>query len=224
MSDAFRKVQRGQKLDIKADAFNAFLDAVRASTRGRKLFGADADQFFRQSGIVKVKNASAVPQPRFAVLGVRQPIILPIPGALDEFKRQVALDVDVPTKDGRYVVLLEPLGITRIGLAVVAGVVPVRLRVDPAQIYDFAAIIENDTSAMQNVPHGSARVLWVEPAFTTERWAIVRLDDGDYQAHVLITSHVPDADGYYPGEVQQYDIASRTWQTLFACKVIDINQ
>jgi hypothetical protein len=57
-----------------------------------------------------------------------------------------------------------------------------------------------------------------------ERWAVVRLDDGDFQAHVLITSNVPDDDGYYPGVVQRYDVDTKTWQTLFECKVVDINQ
>jgi hypothetical protein len=52
----------------------------------------------------------------------------------------------------------------------------------------------------------------------------VRLDDGDYQAHVLITSNAPDGDGYYPGVVQRYDVDTKTWQTLFECKVVDINQ
>ena len=52
----------------------------------------------------------------------------------------------------------------------------------------------------------------------------MRLDGGDYQAHVFITGNVPDEDGYYPGEVQRYDPATKTWQTLFECKVMDINQ
>jgi len=73
-------------------------------------------------------------------------------------------------------------------------------------------------------------VLWVQqpdpsdPSTTYLRWSIVRLDDGDYQAHVLITSNVPDDDGYYPGVVQRYDVTTKTWQTLFPCKVVDINQ
>ena len=56
------------------------------------------------------------------------------------------------------------------------------------------------------------------------RIGAIRLDDGDLQAHVLITSNVPDADGYYPGEVQRYDVKNKTWETLFECKVVDINQ
>jgi hypothetical protein len=69
--DAFKKVQPGQRLEITAEAFNAFLDAARA-VREHKVFGTEASQFFRQSGIVKVKNASGADQGRFAVLGLRR--------------------------------------------------------------------------------------------------------------------------------------------------------
>ena len=218
-------------MEIPAEAYNAFIDAARA-VREHKVFGTEASQFFRQSGIVKVKNVSGSDQARFAVLGVTEPIILPADNPA-EFKRQVTFEGVVPAKNdhkGKFAVLLEPIADGKIGLAVVAGVVPVRLQVDPEQLYDCAEIIHGDTQKLQNLPHGSARVLWVQepdpsdPTTQYLRWAVVRLDDGDHQAHVLITSNVPDADGYYPGEVQRYDVATKTWQTLFACKVLDINQ
>jgi hypothetical protein len=223
--DAFKKVQPGQRLEITAEAFNAFLDAARAA-REHKQFGTEASQFFRQSGIVKVRNASGADRGRFAVLGLTEPIILPADN-LSEFKRQVTFEGVVPVKNdhkGKFAVLLEPVADGKIGLAVVAGVVPVRLQVDPQQLYACAEIIDGSTQALVNQPHGSARVLWVEAAGSTERWAVVRLDDGDHEAHVLITGNVPDADGYYPGEVQRYDVDTKTWQTLFPCKVLDINQ
>ncbi|MCS7168058.1 MAG: hypothetical protein RMI91_12020 [Gemmatales bacterium] len=119
---------------------------------------------------------------------------------------------------------MEPIAAGKIGLAVIAGVVPVRLRIDPKQLYDHAEIIDADTGKLLNVPHGLACVLWIDEVGGVERWAVVRLDDGDYQAHVLITSNVPDEHGYYPGEVQRYDVATQTWQKLFPCKVMDINQ
>jgi hypothetical protein len=202
-----------------------FLDAARA-VREHKQFGTEASQFFRQSGIVKVKNASGADRGRFAVLGLTEPIILPADNPA-EFKRQVTFEGVVPAKNvhkGKFAVLLEPVADGKIGLAVVAGVVPVRLQVDPAKLYDCAEIIDGNTLALVNLPHGSARVLWVEATGSTERWAVVRLDDGDHQPHVLITGNVPDADGYYPGEVQRYDVETKTWQTLFPCKVLDINQ
>lgn len=223
--DAFKKVQPGQRLEITAETFNAFLDAARA-VREHKVFGTDALQFFRQSGIAKVKNVSGSDQARFAVLGLTEPIILPGDNET-EFKRQVTFEGVIPTKSdhrGKFCVLLEPIGDGKIGLAVIAGIVPVRLKVDPDQLYDRAEIIDGDVGKLLNVPHGSARVLWIEATDGEVRWAIVRLDDGDYQAHVFILSNVPDDEGYYPGVVQRYDVDTKSWQTLFECKVLDINQ
>jgi hypothetical protein len=223
--DAFRKVQPGQRLEITAEAYNAFVDAALA-VREQKQFGAEASQFFRQSGIIKIKNASGSDQARFAVLALTKPIVLPTANQ-NEFQRQVALEATVPkehTHRGRLAVLWEPIANGQIGLATVSGVTPVRLEVDPDHLYDYADFIPDDAQKLRNVPHGSARVLWVEPSGSNERWAVIRLDDSDYEAHVMITSNVPDEDGYYPGEVQRYDAESKTWETLFPCKVIDINR
>lgn len=82
--DAFKKVQPGQRLQITAEAYNAFIDAA-LSVREHKQFGTEASPFFRQSGLVKVKNASSSGQARFAILGLDSPIIQPADN-LDEFK------------------------------------------------------------------------------------------------------------------------------------------
>ena len=223
--DPFKKVQPGQRLEISAAAYNAFIDAARA-VRQHKVGGAEASPFLRQTGIVLVKNATGAAQDLFAVLGLDGPVISPTANE-SEFVRQVALNGVVPadaTHRGRFCVLAEPLADGAIGRAVVAGVTPVRLLVDPETLYDYADVRDGSTQTLHNQPHGSARVLWVDPSGSTERWAVVRIDDGDYQAHVFILSNVPDANGYYPGEVQRYDVATQTWESLFLCKVIDINQ
>jgi hypothetical protein len=222
MGDAFKKVQTGQRLTIPAEAYNAFIDTALAA-RGRQQFGADASPFFRQSGIAKVKNLTGAHRERFAIVGLGNPLILPSENE-EEFKRQIAFDGLPPSQSGRLAILLEPIPAGKIGLAVVAGVVPVRLLVNPAQLYDFADIMTGNTHALRNVPAGSARVLWVDGSGSTERWAIVRLEGADYQAHVFILSNVPDAAGFFPGVVQRYDVATASWQTLYPCKVLDINQ
>jgi len=70
---------------------------------------------------------------------------------------------------------------------------------------------------------GNVLLAWWDS--TSGVWIGIPSDEGsDYEAHVLITSNIPDNDGYYPGEVQRYDVATKTWQTLYACKVVDVNQ
>lgn len=154
--DAFKKVQPGQRLEIITEAVNAFLDAALV-VRQHKQFDNEPSPFFRQTGTVKVKNASGADQGRFAILGLTKPIVVP-PDNLDDFKRQVTFVGIVPVQNdhpGKFAVLLEPIAAGKIGQAVIGGVAPVRLHVDPDQLYDSADIIAGDTQKLQNVPHGS---------------------------------------------------------------------
>jgi hypothetical protein len=223
--DPFKNVLPGERMVIPAAAYNAFLDAARRNRAQLHETDRDEDKEFRQAGIVKVKNATGQDLGRFAVVMLNAPIIGPGDN-LQEFQNKVTFigvkPTDTPQRE-RFAVLLEPLPYDAIGRAIVAGVTVVKLKVDPAQLYDYAVAEMDQTGWLRNVPHGNARVLWIDPSGSTERWAVVRLDDGDFQAHVLITSHVPDDDGFYPGEVQRYDVKTRAWITMFECKVVDIN-
>ena len=223
--DPLKKVQAGQRLKVPAEAWNAFLDAVRWVRNQQHSRDQEANAEFRQTGIVQVKNLSGADRERFDILGANAPIILPTDN-LQEFKNRVTLSGVVPTAEhrGRFLILLEPLKDGAVGRGVLAGVSLVRLLVNPTQLYDFAQVIPGNSHALLNVPAGAARVLWIETNESTVRWAVVRLNDADYEAHVLITSNVPDQDSYYDGVVQRYDIPTKTWQSLFPCKVLDINQ
>ena len=224
--DPFRRVLPGERVTLPAAAWNAFIDAANYVRSRRHNTESEAVDEFRQTGIVRVRNNTGFAQPRFAVLALSEPIIGPAAN-LQEFKSKPSFEGHTPYAPiaaGRFAVLLEPLAAGAIGRGIVAGVTPVQVTVDPAHLYDYAEMEPGNTQSLRNVPHGSARVLWVEPVGSTRRWAIVRLDGGDYQAHVMILSNAPDADGYYPGEVQRYDVTTQTWHTLYPCKVVDINQ
>ena len=87
MVDALKKTQAGQTLEIPAEAYNAFIDAVR-DVRGRRHDVAqDANEPFRQSGIVKVRNKSGADRDRFDVLMIDDPIIGPTDN-LQQYKNQ----------------------------------------------------------------------------------------------------------------------------------------
>ncbi len=53
---------------------------------------------------------------------------------------------------------------------------------------------------------------------------MIRFDDANYEEIVFITSNIPDGNGYYPGVVQKFDVASKSWSTIFNCKVVDANK
>jgi len=75
--DPLKKVQAGQRLEVPAEAWNAFLDAVRWVRNQQHSRDQEANAEFRQTGIVQVKNLSGADRERFDILGANAPIILP---------------------------------------------------------------------------------------------------------------------------------------------------
>ena len=82
MGDTFKKAQPGQRLQISAEAYNAFLDAARSHKSGRHDLLADFADQFRQASIIRVKNDAGGDLPRFSVLAYDEPID-PVSAAAD---------------------------------------------------------------------------------------------------------------------------------------------
>jgi hypothetical protein len=160
---------------------------------------------------------------RFSIVALGAPIITPAAN-LKEFKRQTSFQGLVPgaASGSRFGVLLEPLKNNTIGTAAVAGCVIVRISVGVAA-YNCAETIVGQNGYLRSVPHGPASVLWIEPSGEV-RWAVIRFDDANYEEIVFITSNIPDGNGYYPGVVQKFDVATKSWNTAFDCKVVDANK
>ena len=119
-----QKVQSGQPLRIPAETFNAFLDAAQDFRNRQQARSRDPQPTFRQSGIVKVKNASGEDRGRFDILGIDRPIFTPTDN-LDTFQNDVLLVGVVPDQEkhpGRFCILLEPLAVDAIGLAVTQAI------------------------------------------------------------------------------------------------------
>jgi hypothetical protein len=53
---------------------------------------------------------------------------------------------------------------------------------------------------------------------------VIRFDDANYEEIVFITSNIPDGNGYYPGVVQKFDVMTKSWGSVFDCKVVDANK
>jgi hypothetical protein len=220
MSDSFQSVVPGQRLKVPAATWNAMLAAAQSHVQSQFDVKPSTAGDVRSPALAKVRNTTASTLDRFSIVGIAAPVVLP-DNSPWEFARQTAVDVTLPM-DGRFAVLLEPLASGAIGSAAVAGVVPVRLSVSD-QPYEAATIIPGEPDHLQNVPHGPARILWME-ASGSIRWAIVRIDDSNYEEIVYITSNIADSNGYYPAVVQRYDPQSRTWVSQYPCKVVDANR
>ena len=129
MGDALKKVQAGQRMEIPAEAYNAFIDAVRQERARRHSIEQDAGVELRQTGIIKVRNQTGANQDRYNILALRSPIVSPTDN-LQEFKNRVSLDgvlAASPAKSERFAILLDPLPTSGIGRGIVSGVWPVRI-------------------------------------------------------------------------------------------------
>ena len=223
MGDKFKKVQAGQKLKIPAEVWNTLLDVAQRDRNQRHSVDSENAVGFRQSGIVKLRNQTGSPLDQFSIVQLNTPIIGPGDN-LPEFKRQVTFDGIVPAAGcgSRFAVVLQPLAPGKIGLAVASGVVAVRLLVSDLP-YACAQPVIGSTTILTSVPHGPAMVLWMESAGAV-RWAIIRIDECNFEEIVLVTSNIPDEQGFYSGVVQRYDIVTASWISQFPCKVLDANR
>lgn len=181
MSHDLRKVRSGQKLEIPAKAYNAFVDAaidLRQRSHGTQQ-QSNLEQ--RSTGIMLVRNNSGEDMPRLSVLGLDAPVVSPTDN-LQQFKNRAAMSASKPQSDhqGRFVILLDAIRQGAIGRAYVSGVCPAYVYVESE--YDgfvpidnaYADITENDASKLTAKEEGSAQILWREGG-TGDQWAIVRL-------------------------------------------------
>lgn len=222
MGDSFKKVQAGQPLEVSASVWNALLDVARQAKESQHDQTQQARTNSRQTSYALVRNQSGVDLDRFAVIELGSPIISPVDNQL-EFKNRPSFQASLPSDStgSRIGVTIEPIASGAIGTAAVAGIVPVRLGATSV-LYACVQPIAGATT-LQSVPHGPASLLWAESTFGN-CWAIMRIDQSNLEEIVLVTSNIPDEQGFYPGIVQRYDIAGGAWVSQFPCKVLDANR
>jgi hypothetical protein len=223
MGEQFRKVMPGDPLKIPAEAWNALVDLSQQQKNQQHDLISQAEGTSRQSTLAKVRNQTGVDLDRFSIVALGTPIITPTAN-LKEFKRQISFQGLVPSAGTgpRFGVLLEPLKNNLIGTVAVAGCVITRVSVG-ATAYACAETVNGQNGYLRSVPHGPSSVLWIESTGAV-RWAVIRFDDANYEEIVFITSNIPDANGYYPGAVQRFDVTTKSWGSIFNCKVVDANK
>ena len=151
------------------------LDAAEANrTRPKMAFDTIGESLFNCT-LTRIQNNSGADRNRFDVLGLDVPLITPT-NNLDEFQRSLAFSGVAPvagTHEDLFCVLLEPIANGGIGIAAVAGSVPVQV----TGAAKSRAEIQNSSTVLAMSATGSARVLWADSG-TGTRWARVRFGDG----------------------------------------------
>lgn len=174
----FRKVRPGAPLHLRAEDWNAAMDAAQAHRAGPRAAPTPRTGVRANPNIVLVRNETGSDQDRFAVLGIDAPIVGPTDNE-HQFTSRVGLDGVTPeegTHEGRFVILAEPIADGKIGRAWISGTAVVKVDVQ-YETDGYADILDGDTTALVSRTQGSARILW-KAAGTGEQWAVVRLGGG----------------------------------------------
>lgn len=164
-----RKVARGDKLRIPADAWNAIADAVNA----RQAINAGADGRNLNADVVLVRNDSGGDCERYDILGLDDVAISPTDN-LAAFCEQIAFSGVTPvhaTHANRIAVLQEPVASGAVGKAVVSR--PTAVLINVTVEHDWTAGVD-DADASRLTSGGQIPILWKESG-TGEKWAIVDL-------------------------------------------------
>ncbi|MGD9692395.1 MAG: hypothetical protein AB7G17_13240 [Phycisphaerales bacterium] len=179
MADALTKVRPGQPLRIPAAAYNAFVDAAKA-TRGVRQDNARDAVREQTRFLTPIKNSTGATIPRFGVLGVSAPLFDPVE-APEAFRRRVVLAGVTPSEEdhlGKFVIALEPIPVGAIGMACGAGLCAARIEFpeDDGRERRVADIADGVTAHLKAGDEGAATILWREPGTAAGvKWAIVRL-------------------------------------------------
>jgi hypothetical protein len=179
MGDPLKKVRAGDRLEIPAPAYNAFVDAatyVRQQQNGGVLPQADEPA----AGTVLVRNDSGASVSKFHVLGITGVVFSPAASERHAYDEPV-LTVGVPAagQEGKFVIMDEPLQAGQVGRAWVDGVCWVKTTAadEAEEAYGYAERSAGTTSSLALAASGSARVLW-RAAGTGAQWSVVRLGGG----------------------------------------------
>ncbi len=167
--------QRGDPLSISARDWSDMQRVVDKFRNGVVSFQADALQStYRSPAIIKVLNDTAGPLEQCAIIGLGEPVILPIDNEM-EFIRNIAFRI-VPPLPGSWGVLQSPVAAGEITTAIVLGVAACKVNVFSAISSNaFAdAVDANFTELQISDSVGNAQVLW-RAGGTGIQWAIVRI-------------------------------------------------
>ena len=178
-SDAFNKVQTGQKLRIPAEAFNSFIDAALAYKTEQAKSIEDRRRELVNPSVILVKNTMSADLDKYQVGGLSSPMILPSESEEGFLQSDAAFNLVSPnrtTAAGAFVVTQEVIPAGKTGLALISGVTPVRIQYDAGSVTEmkFAEVISGDSTRLKAGQYGSATILYREGG-TGEQWALVRL-------------------------------------------------
>jgi hypothetical protein len=172
VKDPYQKVNPGERLVVPAVAWNRMLDLVKASGRT----GGELGSLQPAQNTVWIRNDAGVDVPQFGVLGISDVVVNPRQSESHarEFARRPALaGVKPNTSDhaDRFVVCLEPISATKIGMAAVGGVFACKVQYASSS-HRYATVNNMDHTKLVTAKCGLVQLLWVDGGTDEVRWAV----------------------------------------------------
>jgi len=179
----FNHVHPGQPLGISAEAHNAMLDAARAHRQAGTLAGREAARAVADRGVIWVRNNTGAALDQFGVVAIGLPIITADANE-NEFKQRVTFEGGTPAASdtGQFAVVIEAIPAGKIGRAVIAGPVQVKVNVVDED-HEWADVKDSDASQLESGNTGTAKVLHKQSG-TGTKWAIVLLAQTSASAEI----------------------------------------
>lgn len=176
MSDAFKKVRRGEPVKISAAAWNRVVDQVVTKPR----FTGEDEAYPRPNFTVRVRNSSSTGIARWGVMEIATVLEIPTGSTgVSTFESWPGLVGVVPTSTagGSFVIAVEPINPGQIGMAAVDGVVQVKLDVQDAA-HKFATTKTGSVGQLKTDSSGESTILWKENGTGSGKWGLVRIGAG----------------------------------------------
>jgi hypothetical protein len=200
-----RKFSGGEPFRVNHQDHNRWQEAGEYVANRQNGEGGSIELPDEQTGIILVKNTTALDLPRFSVLGLEGSVHDPNydPQQLQNFKNQIVLRGVMPGSDteGKFCVLVVDARAGEVVPAMVSGATAVRLDVSDAD--DTHADVETDTGVANRTRYlktgtsGAAQIIYVYEQ-EGEQWGVVRLSNkptGGAQIKVVRYGWLPAAYG-----------------------------
>lgn len=174
-----RKFSGGEKFKVSHQDHNRWQEAGRWIGERGSGTGGIVEPFDEQTGVIIVKNNTALDLPRFSVLGLNGSVNDPLYDAqtLADFKNQIVLKGELPSSDteGKFCILLTEANAGALAPAIVSGVTTCKVNVANDE-HTHADITADEPGYLTSGDSGGAHILYKPPG-TGQLWCVVRLSN-----------------------------------------------
>ena len=174
---SLEKVRPGQSFEVKAETWNAFIDAA-LFTKNQSNSGNMASRSGVTNGVILVRNEESTDFPQFGAIALTDMLIKPTNTEnIQEFKCRPPLfsgrRVTTAYESYPYAITLEPIPALGVGRALILGVTPAQVRIADSS-HAFASPDTGSIGGLVSTAGGVARILWKNSTAGTQ-WAMLQL-------------------------------------------------